>query len=116
MANYRELTSLDALEEALQASHQQPVLFFKHSNTCPISAHAFAEFEKYLETEASVGLQHALIVVQKARAVSDRLATLTGVRHETPQAILVQNGKAVWDESHFSLRSTAIAQAVGARA
>ena len=116
MATYRELTSLNELEEALQASHQQTVLFFKHSNSCPISARAFDEFEKYLQTEASANLQHVLIVVQKAREVSDRLEALTGVQHESPQVILVRNGKAVWDDSHFSLRSAAIAQAAGAHA
>jgi bacillithiol system protein YtxJ len=92
------------------------VLFFKHSNTCPISARALAEFEKYLQTSGSAKLQHALIVVQKARAVSDRLAELTGVPHETPQAILVQNGRAVWADSHFALQSATLAQAVGTHA
>ena len=116
MATYRELTSVKALEETLQASHQQPVLFFKHSITCGVSARAFAEFEKYLQTEASAGLQHALIVVQKAREVSDRLAQLTGVPHESPQAILVRNGQAVWNESHFGLRSVALEQAVSTHA
>ncbi len=112
MADYQELTSLAALNELLQASHQQPVLFFKHSNTCPISARAYGEFEKYLASAASAAVQHALIVVQTARAVSNQLAALTGVTHESPQAILVHAGRAVWDESHFQLKSEVLAAAV----
>ena len=116
MTTYRELTTINALEEILQASYQLPVLFFKHSNTCLISERAFSEFEKYLQTAASAQPQHALIVVQKAGAVSDKLAERVGVTHETPQAILVRNGQAVWHESHFALKSAAIAQAVSAHA
>lgn len=112
MAEYKELTSLAALDELLQASHQQPVLFFKHSNACPISARAFGEFEKYLASETRADVRHALIVVQTAREVSDQLAEITGIQHESPQTILVRAGKAVWDESHFRLKSETIAAAV----
>jgi bacillithiol system protein YtxJ len=112
MAIYKELTSLAALNELLQASHQQPVLFFKHSNACPISSRAFGEFQQYLASEASATVQHALIVVQKARDVSDQLADAIGIQHETPQAIIVRDGKAIWDESHFKLKSDVIAAAV----
>ncbi len=112
MTNYQELTSLAALDALLLASHQQPVLFFKHSNTCPISTRAYGEFEKYLASAASAAVKHALIVVQTARAVSDHLAALTGVEHESPQAIIVRDGKAVWDESHFQLKCEVLAAAV----
>lgn len=112
MANYQELLSINALDALLQTSHQQPVLFFKHSNTCPISSRALGEFEKYLTTAAQTGIKHALIVVQKARDVSNKLAAVTGIEHESPQAILVRDGKAVWDESHFKLKSDVIAVAI----
>lgn len=112
MAEYKELTSLNALNELLQASHQQPVLFFKHSNTCGISSRAFSEFQKYLASDASAVVNNALIVVQQAREVSNQLAAITSVEHESPQAILVKDGKAVWDESHLALKSEALAAAV----
>ncbi len=112
MADYQELTSLAALDALLQASHHQPVLFFKHSNTCPISTRAYGEFEKYLASAASAAVQHALIVVQRARAVSNQLADITGVEHESPQAILVRAGKAVWNESHFKLKNDVLVDAV----
>lgn len=112
MAEYKELTSLNALNELIQASHQQPVLFFKHSNACPISSRAFGEFQKYLASDASAAVNNALIVVQHAREVSNQLAAITGVEHESPQAILVHGGKAVWDESHLAIKSDRLAEAV----
>lgn len=112
MAEYQELTSLTALNDLLQTSHQQPVLFFKHSDTCGISSRAFGEFEKYLASEASATVKHALIVVQTAREVSNQLADITGVEHESPQAILVKEGKAVWDESHLNLKAEVLTAAI----
>jgi bacillithiol system protein YtxJ len=109
MATYQKLTSLAALEELLQASHQQPVLFFKHSNACPISSRALSEFEQYLQSAATTAVAHALIIVQTARAVSNRLAELTGVQHESPQAILVRAGRVVWHDSHFALKADKLA-------
>lgn len=114
MAEYQELTSISALDELLQASHQQPVLFFKHSNACPISSRALGEFQKYLASETNAAIKHALIVVQTARDVSNQLAAVIGIQHESPQAIIVRDGKAIWDESHFKLKSDVIAAAVNA--
>lgn len=111
MATYQEIHSLNELEAMLQTSHEQPVLFFKHSNACPISFRALGEFQKYLETEARPDVQHALIVVQKAREASNKLAAFTGIQHESPQVIIVRDGKPVWDESHFKLKSEALAAA-----
>jgi bacillithiol system protein YtxJ len=111
MATYRELQSLNELAEMLQTSHEQPVLFFKHSNACPISSRALGEFQSYLQTAARPEVQHALIVVQKAREVSNKLAELTGIQHESPQVIIVRDGQPVWDESHFKLKSETLAAA-----
>ena len=112
MATYQDIQSVNALEALMQTSHEQPVLFFKHSNACPISSRAFGEFQKYLETAATDGVRHALIVVQTARAVSNKLEELTGIQHESPQVIIVRDGKPVWDESHFRLKSETLTAAI----
>lgn len=112
MANYQDIESINALEALMQASHQQTVMFFKHSNACPVSSRAFGEFRKYLETAAPSDVQHGLIVVQTARAVSNKLEELTGIQHESPQVIIVRDGKPVWEESHFRLKSETLAAAV----
>ena len=112
MSSAQELTDLAQLESLWQASHEQPVLFFKHSTSCPISVRAFHEFQTYLDSPASQTAQNALIIVQTARPLSNRLAELAGIKHESPQAILVSNGQAVWHESHFELKNHTLAAAV----
>ena len=44
-----------------------------------------------------------ILEVQSAREISRELANLTGVRHETPQVIVLRDGKAVWNASHFDV-------------
>jgi monothiol bacilliredoxin len=93
-----------ALDSLITDSKQKPVIVFKHSNACSISARAYREMEK---VEAPVNL----LVVQFAREVSRELANLTGVRHETPQVILLRDGKAVWNASHFDVQAAAVVEA-----
>ena len=108
MAKFQDVSSSAALAAALKLSDQQPVLFFKHSNSCGISSRAFAEFERYLESAESASVHNCVIVVQTAREASNEIARILGVEHESPQAILVSNGRAVWHDSHLALKSEAL--------
>jgi bacillithiol system protein YtxJ len=53
-----------------------------------------------------------LVEVQRARALSNEIAHRLGVRHESPQIIIVRNGQVVWDASHFSITADAVTDAV----
>ncbi len=53
-----------------------------------------------------------ILEVQSAREISRELANLTGVRHETPQVIVLKDGKAVWNASHFDVTAGDVAKAV----
>lgn len=93
------------LDELFQLSHSRPVILFKHSSTCPISAAAYQQMSRY-------GGPVSLIVVQRARELSRRIESLTGVRHESPQAIILRNGQAVWSASHWSVTADAVTAAM----
>jgi bacillithiol system protein YtxJ len=107
-----ELKTVDELKESIANSADRAQLLFKHSLTCPISTRAFSEFQSYLSSMASLEIDYKLIVVQKARDVSNKAAEELGVRHESPQAILVRNGRAIWNASHFDITSNSLAQAI----
>ena len=100
-----EIDDRTTLESLMTDSKQKPVIVFKHSNACSISSRAYREMEK---VEAEVNI----LVVQSAREVSRELANLTGVRHETPQVIVLRDGRAVWYASHFDVQAGAVAEAV----
>ncbi len=112
MQKYQEIVSTDALAEAMKSSELETVLFFKHSATCGVSDRAFNEFQKYLEAPEAAATRNYVIVVQKSREASDELARLVGVEHESPQAIVVRDGRAVWNDSHLAIKSERLADAV----
>ena len=57
-----------------------------------------------------------MVTVQTHRNVSNAVATRLGVRHETPQALLVRNGQVIWAASHFRVTAAAVAAALKAAA
>ena len=114
----RELKSLrgvDELEQALHKSHVTPVLFFKHSYTCGISAEALDELRAHLSDQLGApedAVHYAMVTVQTHRDLSNEIAARLGVRHETPQAILVRGGKVVWSASHFRVNAAELQKAL----
>jgi bacillithiol system protein YtxJ len=54
----------------------------------------------------------ALVVVQKARDLSREVETRTGVRHESPQALILRDGAVVWSASHWNVTADAVARAL----
>lgn len=113
MASYTRLLSTDEIEPLFERSKEQPVFLFKHSLTCPISGAAFREYETYLaDLGDDDGTVHTLVEIQNARPVSNAIAERTGVRHESPQAILLRNGEVAWHASHWKIKSNALAAAV----
>jgi monothiol bacilliredoxin len=98
------VSDMETLQELLAASGQRPILVFKHSNSCGISSRAYRELENLENVN--------LVEVQTAREVSRELAAITGVEHETPQVIVLRNGKAVWNASHYEVKAGAVAEAM----
>ena len=108
-ARFVPVTDAAALDELFARSDDAPVLLFKHSTTCPISAHAYREMSRL---DAGAAGEVALVVVQTARPLSNEIAERTGVRHESPQAIVLRAGKPVWTASHYDITAAAVEQAV----
>src|SRR5712691_9103735 len=105
------LEHLDELHRLIEDSQSRPVLLFKHSYTCGTSREALDD--RGLEGSA---LQYAMVTVQTHRAVSNAVAQQLGVRHETPQALLIRDGRVVWSASHFRVTAAAVENAIRTRA
>lgn len=91
-----KIDSVEELEEVFAKSNEKPVALFKHSVTCPISADVYHEI-KNVDGEIN------LVVVQTARSISNEIAARTGIRHESPQAIVLKEGKPVYHASHYDI-------------
>ena len=98
---------MDELDRALAASDERPLLLFKHSFTCGISAEALDELVAHLN-DCRLDASYAMVTVQTHRDVSNAVARKLGVRHETPQALLIREGRVVWSASHFRVTRKAV--------
>ena len=94
-----------SFEDIADRSKAQPVVIFKHSLTCPISAAAYDQMEEFAG-------EVTLVEVQRARELSREIEIRLGVAHESPQVIVLHNGQVVWNASHFSITVDAVNKAV----
>ena len=114
-----ELTALHHLEDldrVLSESHTRPLLLFKHSFTCGVSAEALDELIDHLNADIVAAEmpdpRYAIVTVQTHREVSNAVAARLGIRHETPQALLIRDGRVVWSASHFRVTADAMKKAL----
>ena len=103
-----KLDAPEVFQQALARSETEPVVLYKHSATCPVSAAAHREMENLAESGA---LPVFKLVVQKSRSLSTEIASALDVRHESPQAIVLLNGKPAFSASHHRVTAQAIRDA-----
>jgi bacillithiol system protein YtxJ len=94
--NLIKLDTLDKLQAAIEESRIRPVLLFKHSSSCGISAGVFREVS-LVDSEINI------VVVQTDRQISNEIERHTGIKHQSPQAIVLKNGEAVYHASHYDI-------------
>jgi bacillithiol system protein YtxJ len=102
------------LEQLLDRSKTDPVLIFKHSTQCAISTQAYEEFTDF--AKGVPGLICGAVLVVENRKLSNAIAERFGIRHESPQALLIKDGRVLWHASHWSISSDSLSEAVAAYA
>lgn len=104
-------SKIDTVEEFQQiADSGEPFLFFKNSLTCPIAQAAYEQFEAFAEENDSVNAYY--LNVQEARPLSNYIAETYGVKHESPQALLVKDKQVAWNESHWKITKDSLTKNV----
>jgi bacillithiol system protein YtxJ len=111
MAEIQRIDSVPALDELIEKSKNQAVWVFKHSLTCGISSSAWAEFRRFATASSEDGTVYAIIEIQNARAVSNAFAERTGVRHQSPQAVLLREARVAWHASHHQINARSLKKA-----
>lgn len=104
--DWRHLTDLGQLNEIIAVSTQIPVLIFKHSTRCYISKSALRNFEN--EFNAHDKFQLYFLDLIEYRDVSNAVANQFDVVHQSPQLILIKDGKAIYNVSHERIEASAL--------
>ena len=104
---WQVVSDISQVDAIIEASKEKPQLIYKHSHRCSVCFVA----KGTLEQASDEILQHAdmyFLNVVKTRGASDDITSTLGVRHESPQVILIDDGEAVWHASHGSIDAQTI--------
>ena len=105
VTGFHHITDVDDLDMAFTRSNERAVVLFKHDPFCSISSRAHSQVSQ-------VAAPVFLVDVARDRDLSLTVSDQTGVRHESPQTIVLRAGAAVWHASHGSITTTAVSDAV----
>lgn len=100
-------------DAALDAAFAAPLaVVFKHSTSCSLSAMAYDEVRRYLERADAEPVR--LVDLLAHRSISNAIESRSGIRHESPQVLVLVGGTVVWNASHRRVTAEAVAEAVAA--
>ena len=108
-AKFYTLDKMEQFDEIDEISQTKPVVLFKHSTRCSISRMALKQFDaefNYPEVKIDWYLLDLLI----HRDLSNEIASRYNVMHQSPQIVVIRNGKAVFNESHDSISAEDLKQ------
>lgn len=95
---WNHLEDIKELDQIVKDSFHLPVVIFKHSTRCSISRMALKQFEH--EFDLPHLLKPYFLDLLEHRDISNEIAARFGVLHQSPQIILIKDGKAIFDASH----------------
>lgn len=105
--NWNALTEIKQLDSIVVASAEKPVVIFKHSTRCSISRMALKNFEREYDLAESEAVPYFLDLLEH-RDISNEIAQKFQVIHQSPQLILIKDGKAVYNASHSEIDAEAL--------
>ena len=106
--DFRAVADGADLDDCFERSRAAPVALFLHDEWCPVSTRAWDEM-------ALVDGDVALVDVTAGRELTSAIETRTGVKHESPQVIVLRDARARWTASHGSITREAVREALAAR-
>lgn len=89
---------------------QDMTILFRHSPTCPISLFAHREVLRFRNAQPDAPVY--LVSVRRRREVARHIADRTGVRHESPQILVLRRGNVVGAASHDEITAELLASLV----
>ncbi|WP_211356781.1 bacillithiol system redox-active protein YtxJ [Phaeodactylibacter luteus] len=111
--NWIPLDSREKLAAIKRHSEDTPCVIFKHSTRCSISALAKNRLDKGWKLPESDVLPYFLDLIAY-RDLSNAIALEYGVRHESPQVLVIREGRCVYEASHMGISAEQIEEAVNA--
>src|SRR5690606_35797928 len=95
--NWKVLENSNQINEIKEASHNKLQLIFKHSTRCIISKMALKNFESDFLLHDLIDAYYLDLIAY--RSISNEIAEVFAVEHQSPQILLIKDGKVIYHES-----------------
>ncbi len=98
--NWISLTNEEQLHQIKINSNTRPQVIFKHSTRCSISSMAKNRLEK---SNQPAEIDFYFLDLIKYRPISNKIAEVFNVYHQSPQILVIKSGDCTYDESHSGI-------------
>ena len=106
--NWQKLQSTDQIQDIKDQSMIKPVLIFKHSTRCAVSSMSMNRVSKKWKPDDADRITPYLLDLISFREISNLVASEFSIAHQSPQILIVKEGKVVYTDSHFGISYSAI--------
>ncbi len=106
--NWNNLEHLDQLDKIINESWEKPIVIFKHSTRCSISRMALKQFENEYNYEDKI--TPYFLDLLNHRDISNEIALMFNVNHQSPQMIVIKNGIVLFNASHSDINTDDLAK------
>ena len=106
--NWNKLETVEQLTEIQEQSKEKQILIFKHSTRCSTSRMALDRLERNWKNEDMVNIEPYYLDLISYREISNQISHQYGIDHHSPQVLIIRNGEAIYDSSHFDIDYDAI--------
>lgn len=96
------------LQQAVDESFKKKVLIFKHSTSCFISKTVLKNFERAINNEHPDDYEFYYLDLLRYRSISNEIADRFGITHQSPQVIVLKNGKPIYNTSHSDISANSL--------
>ncbi|HEU4575831.1 MAG TPA: bacillithiol system redox-active protein YtxJ [Chitinophagaceae bacterium] len=103
------LTETDQLSQIVAKSQNKPQVIFKHSSRCSISSVAFSRMQSI---KCSCESDFYFLDILSYRSISDKVAEVFKVEHQSPQVLVIMNGECIFTESHLGISAHEIVEQI----
>lgn len=100
---WNALSTIAQIDDIIEESKSKPILIFKHSFSCGTSAMVLDRLNRKWKTDEMSLLKTYFLDLLSNRDVSNHIATTFGVRHQSPQVLIIYGGDCIYDNSHMGI-------------
>jgi bacillithiol system protein YtxJ len=100
---WNELKSVNQIDQIREESKEKSVLIFKYSSRCSLSQMALDRLERNWNESEMPDVKSYFLDLISYREISNKIAREFDVEHESPQVLIIADGKSVYDQSHMGI-------------